>query len=89
MNLNQLQSLATLIKLVVSAEEKVKQGLLDPNSSWSKARNFWVIQILVRFGTTQLERLFAFHYHSKVSPLRLDQIDCWDEKSHKVQESLA
>ena len=84
---NQLLSIFTRMKPVVSATGKAKKGSSDPNSPWSKTRNYWMLQLLVRFGAARIDNPMLCHDHTKVNPFHLDQIAWRDEKNRKLQVS--
>ena len=69
---NKLRHIVARMKPVVSSAEKAKQGSLGPRSPWPKARNFWALQMLVRFVTTQVERPLPRRNHAKATPSSLD-----------------
>ena len=69
--------------------KRAKQGSSDSNSPRSKARNFWVPQLLVRLVTARSERPHACYDYTKVTPFPLDHTPWLDEKQRKVQYSVA
>ena len=75
------------LKPHVSAIGDSKQGNLDMDSPWAKARLGWVTQLLIRFGVLDVDKVCVprfFDIHSIGGPLELSQIAFWDE-THKKQ----
>ena len=86
--ISQLQSLSTRMKPAASATGKAKQGSSDPNSLWSKARSYWTLRLLVRFGAERLENLLLCDDYTKVALFSLDQI-AWRDEKHRHLQALS
>ena len=69
--------------------KKRKQGSVDPNSPWSKARYEWTTQLLVRFGKLDQDSLDEVRKgedrfnRDLIGALAIDQVVWWDETHRK------
>ena len=78
------------LKPLVRTVKKRKQGSIDPEDPWSKARKNWCLQLLIRLGiikyeTVNGENVPACFDLAKMASLDLHQIAFWDETYQKVK----
>lgn len=81
------------LKPVISSLKKRKQGNLDENSPWAKARNNWTKQLCLRFDVCAPRDLFPFPEEIpkpfsadflRDKKVKIQQVVFWDETHKKV-----